>query len=156
MNNIPVSDKKITAQIVLYLIDKLGTNVEGKKKLMKLMFLLEHYDLTQNKIVQSHFLGNGFQIYYYGVFSPNVMDVIRDLITDKTIIDGFPLVLSKGTTPSLDEKTKNLVDGIIEKFGNRTGYYLEVETLKMLGIEPYRKKEFFGKSISSIIKASNV
>lgn len=142
--------KKLTIQTIVYLINKLGSNREGKKKIMKLMFLLEHFDIKQNKLTKQGFLGNSFYIYNYGVFSIGVMDSYNKLIKEGYVKDGFPLTTRK--IVKLDEHIRPKVDKIIEKFGNKTGYNLEVETLRMLGIQPYEKEKYYGQDIVNFIK----
>jgi len=148
-------DNKTIKEIIIYLLDNLGSNIEGKKKIMKLMFLLEHYDVEGDKLTSEHFLGNKFNIYYYGVFSRDVMNTMEEMIREGDITDGFPLKSSKKSDVSLDDVIKSKVDNIIEKFGNNTGYFLEVKTLKMLGIQPHEKNQYFGQSIENILKQTS-
>jgi hypothetical protein len=146
-----MSNKELTQQIILYLINKLGDKIEGKKKMMKLMFLIEHYDTTQRKLNPNNLLGNIFSIYYYGVFSLDIMNYVNELIQKGTIKDGFPLTSNKKVSLEKEE-IKNRVEKIIDEFGDKTGYKLEVETLKMMDIEPSEKKKFFGKLVSDLIR----
>ncbi len=147
------NQSKKTQKIILYIMNRLGSNVEGKKKIMKLMFLLEHFDVDQTKLVKKQFLGNLFFIYNYGVFSREVMDSYNNLIKKGYIKDGFPLRTSKQYSISLDETTKEKVDKIVEMFGDKKGYTLEVDTLEMVGIKPYEKGKFFGNNIDTLIKS---
>ncbi len=145
-----MNKKETTKQIILYLIDKLNDKIEGKKKLMKLMFLTEHYDFDKNKLVPEMSVGNTFCIYYYGVFSREVMQCSDELIEEKEIIEGFPLKSKK--KGELGKEIKERVDKIISIFGKKSGYDLENETLKMMKIEPYEKEKYFGQEVSSLIK----
>jgi len=59
--------KKLTKKVMLYLFwkcNKLGIKV-GRKKLMKLMFLIEYYDPKTKKLRKKPLLGNEWYIYYY-------------------------------------------------------------------------------------------
>ena len=59
--------KKLTKKVILYLLwkcNKLGIKV-SRKKLMKLMFLIEYYDLKRKKLREKPLLGNEWYIYYY-------------------------------------------------------------------------------------------
>ena len=59
--------KKLTKKVILYLLwkcNKLGIKV-GRKKLMKLMFLIEYYDPKTKKLRSKSLLGNEWYIYYY-------------------------------------------------------------------------------------------
>lgn len=139
-----------TEKIILYLINKLGDKIEGKKKLMKLMFLIEHYDVESKKLICKGLLGNTFSIYYYGVFSLDIMNYVSKLIQKGTIKDGFPLKSTEKI--ELEQQIKERVEKIIQEFGEKTGYGLEVETLKMINIEPSDKEKFFGKQVEELIK----
>ena len=59
--------KKLTKNVMLYLLwkcSKLGIKV-GRKKLMKLMFLIEYYNPKTKKLRKKSLLGNEWYIYYY-------------------------------------------------------------------------------------------
>lgn len=148
--------RELTKKIILYLIYKLEERIEGKKKLMKLMFLVEHYDPIQNRLIRQKNIGNTFYIYYYGVFSREVMECYNKLVKEGKIVDSFPIkfkqyALLEQEIKDLDEKIKERIDKIISLFGNRTGYSLENETLKMMGIQPYEKESYWGREVSEII-----
>ena len=145
-------DKKTIKKVILYLLNSLGSKIEGKKKIMKLMFLLEHYDVDSGKITQKQLLGNDFYIYHYGVFSQGVMSDISQLIEKGLVKDGFPLTSNSTSEISPDKDLKERVDRIIQKFGGYSGYQLEIKTLEMLGIKPHEKGQYFGQSIRKILK----
>ena len=147
-----MNKKQLTKEIILYLISKLGDKIEGKKKIMKLMFLTEHHDFDIGKLIPKNKIGNTFLIYRYGVFSFDVMECVDELIEEKVIKDGFPLKLEKEIKPELKEKIEKRVKKVIDKFGDKTGYDLEIDTLRIMGIKPYEKKEHFGENVSKIIK----
>lgn len=146
-----MSKRELTKNIILYLIHTLGDKIEGKKKIMKLMFLLEHYDFKLKKIVENQAIGNEFFIYYYGVFSTEVMQSISSLTSEGKIKDGLPLKLSSSVGVKLEPKTQSKVDEVITKFGDISGYKLEVGTLKMLGITPSDKDKHMGESVKDIL-----
>jgi uncharacterized protein YwgA len=146
-------DKNKTKKTVLYLLNRLGSSIEGRKKLMKLMFLLEHYNLSSGKLSPEGTLGNDFYIYYYGVFSMKVMNSVNELIEEGKIKEGFPLTIIEDKLElDLDEDLKKRVDRVVEKFGRHSGYKLEVETLEMLGIKPHEKSQYFGQDIGDILQ----
>ncbi len=142
-------DKNSVKKIILYLINRLGDGIEGKKKLMKLMFLVNHYDPKSGELSRDGFLGLDFSIYYYGVFSREVMMIVEDSIQKKDVYNGFPL--RSRYVINLDGNIKNRVDFVIDKFGKKSGYLLEIETLKMLGYSPDEKDKIFGKSVKELI-----
>ena len=146
------SVKEKTKDVILYFLRRVGGQVDGKKKLMKLMFLVEHFDPERRVLVEKPRLGNQFLIYYYGVFSFEVAECYEELVREGRVAGWPPTVTSQEGEAALDEGLKRVVDRVVEEFGGLTGYELEVETLKMLGIEPYEKDMFFGKEVRGIIK----
>jgi hypothetical protein len=143
--------EKSTSNVILYIIDKLGGSVEGRKKLMKLMFLIEHWDPVKRELTREGTLKNEFLIYYYGVFSFEVMENFIRLVQEGKIEDGFPIKLKNKVEIKIDENLKERVDKVLEQFKNKSGYELEIETLKMLKIQPFEKGKYFGKSVREII-----
>ncbi|MEM1610938.1 MAG: Panacea domain-containing protein [Sulfolobales archaeon] len=88
--------------VLLYLLsglfDKYG-EVYGRKKIQKLLFLVEHYDLEGSRVVRSQGLtGYRFIVWLYGPFSKDVYDdldvlVERGLIEEKILgSDSIPQV----------------------------------------------------------------
>jgi len=152
--------EEITKKVLLYLIHKLESEqkIEGRKKIMKLMFLIEHYNLKTKKLEERSLLGNRYFIYNYGVFSVDVMRAYEELVKDGLIIEKimgvYPIIevrKDKVMYEDLDEDLKRKVDDIVREFGGKSSYELEILTLKMLGIEPFEKEEFFGEGVSEII-----
>jgi len=152
--------EEITKKVLLYLIHKLESEqkIEGRKKIMKLMFLIEHYDLKTKKLEEKSLLGNKYFIYNYGVFSVDVMRAYEELVKEGLIIEKiigvYPIIgvrKDKVMYEDLDEDLKRKVDDIVREFGGKSSYELEILTLKMLGIEPFEKEEFFGEEVFKII-----
>jgi len=146
MTNIKLTRKQ---KALLYLIGRLDELVEGRKKLMKLMFLVEHYDTENRKLTRKQFLGNNFIIYHYGVFSFDVMDDYISLIT-RNIISEDPI--KANIEVDVDEEIRSKVDEIVSKYGEKHGFELEEGTLEMLSLSKKSKTDFFGKDIKEIIK----
>ncbi|MDD5014239.1 MAG: hypothetical protein PHW73_03930 [Atribacterota bacterium] len=147
-------DKKEKNQkIMLYLINKLGKSAEGKKKLMKLMFLLEHYDFDKEKLLKNCSIGNSFNIYYYGVFSREIQTCFDELFLKEKVEGVFPLIKTKEEVKleDIEQGVREKIDKVVVKFGDKSGYSLEVETLQMMKIEPHEKEKYFGKSVSELI-----
>lgn len=118
---------------------------------MKLMFLIEHFDPETGKLTRRHLLGNRFFIYHYGVFSFDVMNSYEELVREGKIRDTYPLRLGREVGVRLDEELERAVEGIIEKFGDYTGFDLELATLEMLKIIPFEKDAFFGREVDEIL-----
>lgn len=147
---------EINKKIITYLAQKLGSSLEGKKKIMKLFFILEHLDLDNKKLLPEPFVGNKFSIYHYGVYSESVMKEIYKLVDTGLFTDGFPLGLKKDITKEdidLEEGIKNKLDKIIIKYGNWSGYKLELATLKVLGLDLDNKKKYVGFDMKDIIQS---
>jgi len=154
MNNMNRSE--INKKIITYLAQKLGSSLEGKKKIMKLFFILEHIDLDNKELLLEPFVGNKFSIYHYGVYSESVMKEIYKLVDTGLFTDGFPLVLKKDIAKEnvdLEVRIKDKLDKIITKYGNWTGYKLELATLKILGLDLDSKKKYVGLDMKDIIQA---
>lgn len=146
---------ELNKKIITYLAQKLGSSLEGKKKIMKLFFILEHIDLDNKKLLPEPFIGNKFSIYYYGVYSESVMKEIYRLVDTGLFTDGFPLMLKKGIEKEnveLENKIKDKLDKIITKYGNWSGYKLELATLKILGLDLNSKKKYVGLDMKDIIQ----
>jgi len=144
-----------TKKVLLYLIHKLNSEskMEGRKKIMKLMFLIEHYDLKSRKIKKRSLLGNRYFIFNYGVFSFDVMKAYEELVKSGLIIEKaisiHPIIKVKKVV-NLNKNLKKRVDEIVRIFGEKSSYELEILTLKMLKIEPFERDRFLGKEISKI------
>jgi len=136
-------------KIMIMIIENLKETTEGRKKLMKLMFLLQHYDLEKNKLVEKGFLDNEFIIYRYGVFSFDVMNDYIDLVNEKIIFERPMRTVDRRF--ELDEKTINRIISILERFGQKHGFELEKDTLEMLGLNLETKENFIGEPITKFI-----
>jgi len=137
---------------ILYLIRKLSGLqylVEGRKKLMKLMFLVDHYDMGKKSLLKESFTGNKYIIYHFGVFSYDVMNAYISL-NDKGLIKEYPIKLTEDHVIDLDEKTKEKVDNIIDCFGKESGAVLENKTLEMLKLSKETKTKHFGQSVKEL------
>jgi hypothetical protein len=141
-------------RVITYLIDRLGPRIEGRTKLMKLMFLIEHYNPESKEPTRKGFLGNKFIIYHYGVFSRDVMNDYLRLYNMKVLDERGtrPILLQYEKSPDLDDKTKSRVDFIINKFGNYEGSLLVHCTLKLLGLTKETKDDHFEESVIPLIK----
>ena len=158
-SNITLSKKE---KVIVYLLKKLGGEVAGRKKLMKLMFLVEHYDPYIPTLTKKGMLDNTFIIYDYGVFSFEVMRDYTDLIKKNLLIERrvsqtenrICINRSKQTpTTDLDETITSRVDKIALDFGARRPRELEISTLKVLGISEKNKAKYFGQEVGQRIDA---
>lgn len=138
-------------KVIAYLIGKLGTRNEGRKKLMKLLFLVEHFDPTKERLIKKGLLGNDFIIYRYGVFSFDVMGDYTSLI-NRGLIGEQPIKMLEGTPIPLDESLKSRIDDIVYKFGGYSSYHLEISTLEMLKLNKQTKLKHQGEDVSDFIE----
>jgi len=148
---------KEPSDILLFSISFLSRDgiIQGRKKLMKLMFLLEHLDIKRKKLVPDKmFTGNNFIIYKYGPFSFQVMDDLDKLKKDGCITEENSAGEIKiKITESGKEKIQNIDigEGKIERlemiknnYCNMTGKQLEDLSLKLLGIKKEDKEKIIG------------
>lgn len=154
MNNLNNSLISRNQEVLSYLIDRLGTRNKSRKKLMKLMFLVEHYDLNSEKLTDKQFLGNDFIIYKYGVFSSDVMEDLLELNT-KGILEDYPIRLLKEIPFDLKKEITSREDSILMRFGDKFGYQLENFTLGLLHLNKETKKKYLGQSVIPLIRAVN-
>lgn len=139
---------------MFYLIDRLITRIEGRKKLMKLMFLIEHYDPRCQKLTEKQLLGNNFIIYRYGVFSRDVMNDYLKL-GRMNILDDYPIKILEHVPLNLEDDIKSRIDQITNQFGKDNSSKLELDTLDLLGLDKSTKMKYFEKSVLPLIEAKN-
>lgn len=148
----------INQNIILYLQERMGSGIESRKKVMKLMFILEYFDFDNSQVVEKvkgYPRDNKFIIYYYGVYSHWVMKDLLDLVVDK----GDPYLSSdnikkeyKQYKPSLSKEVKNRTDKLVQKFGVYGSAELEIMTLNMIGLDPTNKEQYHRRFIKDIMK----
>ena len=82
-------------KIILYFMQQLGEDIGGRKKIMKLFFLLEYYNFKDDTINPTPKIGNEFGIYYYGVYNDVVMQDVFDLLKYDYFKGTYPLKLTE-------------------------------------------------------------
>ena len=156
----PTLSKK--EKVIVYLLKRLGGEVAGRKKLMKLMFLVEHYDPYKPTLIKKGLLDNTFIIYDYGVFSFEVMRDYTELIRRGLLIEQrmsqtenrICINRSKQIPATgLDETVTSRVDKIALDYGDWRPRELEISTLKALGISEENKAKYFGQDVGQLINA---
>lgn len=144
------------------------SGIKGRKKLMKLMFFLEHLNLEQDELVPDRCYGkNEFIIYNYGPFSFDVMNNIEKLkgenkVTEKQGIKPFVISLTKegkDKAKKIGEKLSKekiqRVEKIKERFISKPGWKLEKESLEYLGITEEDKNSLKGTPVRVVISEKN-
>ena len=129
-----INDKKYQA-VILYLAQKLGGEIRGKKKLAKLLYFVD-FDFFEkhNRSVT----GDQYRALPMGPVPQHMMDVVSELVQagelTTTAIEEVPGynpteiysvgVHSEDTT--LDTEEKVIIDRVIKKYGHLNGRQLEV------------------------------
>ena len=147
-----------TRDVVAYIIRRLGGEIEGMKKLMKLTFLVQ-YDvegvkrravkyLYKNKpIVRSEFF-----LWNFGPMSNEVYDAIEedDFKIDRSYVPYH--IRYVGAEPILPGQVRERIDSIVREHGERYGWDLEREVLERLDltIQP-KKEEYMGILVDEYI-----
>ena len=140
-----------TKSCILYILKHVDG---GRKKLMKLMFLVDYYDTSNNKLTLNKAIGNQFFVYHYGVFSREVMDGILELIKSGKVIESHYGKLEINPSTTVDIKNKDLkskVDAVIKEFGKLEASKLETETLQMIKLTKESKYASFGMMVDAIL-----
>jgi len=144
----------LTKNSILYILNRVK-NLEGRLKLMKLMFLLEHYDFDKNKLTNQKIIGNNFIIYHHGPFSFEVYNELLKMIKDKTISEeGYSIrsnINLDDIEKKLPENISKKIKKILSEFGEFNGFELENKTMNMLNIKKEEKSKFLGTPVEVII-----
>ncbi|MFB6216310.1 MAG: type II toxin-antitoxin system antitoxin SocA domain-containing protein [Candidatus Aenigmatarchaeota archaeon] len=139
-------------------------NVNGRKKLMKLVFFMEYLDFEENRLSTDTGWGDfDFIIYSYGPFSHDVMDDFDELkekewIEEKRDFMGYSIELTEDGRKKLDSLEDKLeedeierLDKLCDRFSNKNGGSLERKSLEYLGITKEEKSDFMGTPVEVII-----
>lgn len=136
-------------------IDLLSTKskIYGRKKLMKLMFFLEHLDIERDTLTPDQkFCKNEFVIYDYGPFSFDVMDDFGELkeegkITENTEYRPYTIELTNAgkkkfgkIKEKMDQDKVRRIGEINERFSDKLGWELEKLSLNYLKVEDEKEK----------------
>ena len=121
-------------QIILYLCQKLGGELKGKKILAKLLYFVD-FDLYEKS--QKGVTGEKYFAYPMGPFPETLENITKDMADNKLInirqdkgVNGYnPTEVYKCLVePDLsifDEEEKKMLDRIVLKYGNLSGKQLE-------------------------------
>lgn len=173
--------KSILLYVIEYFNNVYGKPLDGRKKLQKLLFLIEHLDIKTEKIRKSTGLtGYTFKIWNYGPFSKEIYDDLDDAVktgivreTVRTwddmlslytyIDDGMPrrmyyyeIVRVKRLAINLSSEIKNRVNYIVRRYGSLSPLDLESHVNKLLRLTPRKKAEYWGVSIDRYLEAEGL
>lgn len=78
---------KVLLYLLLKFFDMYDKPLYGKKKIQKLLFLVEHYDLDTGRITRSQGLtGYRFAVWSYGPFSKEVYDDLEKIVDNGYVV----------------------------------------------------------------------
>lgn len=134
---------KKNKNVLIYLIKRLmeKKSFYGKLQVMKLMFLIEHFNPEKRRIEKKSLLNNKYYIYDLGPFSFEISDEF-DKLKEKDLERKI----------ELDESIRNKVDLIIENFGSIEQRVLNKKCMEVLGITIENKGRFLGFRVDEIVK----
>ena len=173
-------------KVLLYLLwrffEKYKSPLDGRKKIQKLLFLIEHYDPEQRRIKPSTGItGYKFVIWSYGPFSKEIYDDLDKLVENGLVIervvgsdeepeldlyidDGYPKRIyyyepsknlirnSQKLLEVLDRSAIKKIDVILELFGSKKPFELEKFVNNILKLTLDKKIEYWGYDIDSYLK----
>jgi hypothetical protein len=148
---------------LLGLLEACGGAIEGRRKFMKLVFLLEHYDPARETLEPVTRFGvfEDFFIYDHGPFSRDVVDTFDDL-KRKDLIEESASNLSNskrqkrikltaaGHEYETDVDAEQLAR-IVSGFDDRTAAELEDTTWSLLDIEHSETFEYRYTDVSDVL-----
>jgi len=143
--------------LITYIFENFGNLIEGSKKLLKLLFLIQ-YERINNSIIKYYALDkpiarSEFFIWYYGPFSNTVYQFIDQHIEIDTTKRPYKLFLSKKiSNHKLPETVQERVDKILARYKNKTGHELELLVNATLGLDTASKLEHMGWYVDDYIK----
>jgi uncharacterized phage-associated protein len=124
---------------ILYICEKLGGQIEGKKKLAKLLYYVDfdRYEYNESMLTVT---GDTFKAWKMGPVPNHYVDVINKLIEDEKL-SRFQIETAPGYSPTevfrcasapdtsvFDKDDLLIIDRVIRKYGELTGKQLEVLT----------------------------
>lgn len=150
---------------LLELISECSGRVEGRTKLMKLVFLSEYYNPEEESLQTDERMGvfDDFVIYNHGPFSRDLMDVFNSLKEDGFIEEETELTftgnrrkiiqLTKEGEQTVDELDleNDIVSTTVSIYGESSASTLEDRSLSLLGITPEEKEDYRLKHVSELI-----
>ena len=156
-----------------------GRPLDGRKKVQKLTFLVEHWSPDDDKVVRSTRLtGYVFRIWMYGPFSEGIQEDLGRLVSEGSIReevywyevtpsfnnihlgtyvdDGEPkklyLYSLLGPKPRLDARLEGKLDVVLRRFGHLTPTELELTVNRMLKLTPLKKVEYWGVTVDEYLE----
>lgn len=148
---------------LLELISNCSGRVEGRTKLMKLVFFSEYYDTENDSLQDEEQMGlfDDFIIYNHGPFSRDLMNVF-DSLKEEGLVEEETELTFKGNRRKVIHLTEdgekkvdsgnNRVSSITDDFGNMSASKLEELSLNFLDISREEKEQYRYTHVSEIIE----
>ncbi|MFH1187858.1 MAG: Panacea domain-containing protein [bacterium] len=127
-----INEKKYK-EVILYLAEKLGGEIKGKKKLAKLLYFVDFdfYELCQKSLT-----GDTYKALPMGPFPITMEKIIIDMVNEKKITirlekeraDYNPTEIYRvkdKTKESFSKEEKQILDRVVLKYGHLSGKQLE-------------------------------
>ena len=151
-----------TADVVAYIIHRLGGEVVALKKLMKLVFLVQ-YDVSKwlSPHITKYLCGGRplaraqFYLWTFGPVSDEVYDAL-DRVEVRQDERGY-LLIYKGTEPKLPQAVKARIDEVLKKYANKKALELEKIIKKRLGVDmPEKLGVYMGWTVEEYAKEEGI
>ncbi|AAL63239.1 MAG: type II toxin-antitoxin system antitoxin SocA domain-containing protein [Pyrobaculum sp.] len=149
--------------VVYYVVKRLG-EVNGIKKLMKLVFLLQYEArprLGRRIVVKYLYEGqpvarSEFYIWSFGPMSNEVYDAVEALENEgllETSLGDYIKIITKGEKAfELPPPVARRVDEVAERYGRCRGWELEKVVNKMLKLDVEKKNEYMGFPVDKYLE----
>jgi len=129
-----VFNKKKYQNAILYLCQKLGNEVRGKKKLAKLLYFVD-FDLYEKR--QKPLTGDVYRAFPMGPFPSKLEEITEEMAKEKLLSidnveerDGYNATeiyhcIKKPDISIFEEEEKKMLDRVATKYGHLNGKQLE-------------------------------
>lgn len=149
------SFRSVLELALIYLVYRLDGVVESRKKLVKLVFLINYIDPETGSLRSEPRLGVDFYLYDGGFSSMEVLRRIEDL--ERMGIFSYDVGFHyyyKDLVPDLPEDLRRVVDYVVDNYGDKSGDELDVLIIRMVGLPSLSSNwgSYKGLSLSEIIR----
>ena len=133
MKNMPKISEKKYKEVILYLAEKLGGEIKGKKKLAKLLYFVD-FDFYEK--FQKSLTGDVYKALPMGPFPVTIEKVLTAMVNEKAITikqekeraDYNPTEIYKAKKKmvgSFSKEEQQILDRVVLKYGHLSGKQLE-------------------------------
>jgi len=133
MKNMPKISEKKYKEVILYLAEKLGGEIKGKKKLAKLLYFVD-FDFFEK--FQKSLTGDIYKALPMGPFPITMEKVLTDMVDEKKITIKFEkekadynpteiYKVEKKMEVNFSKEEQRILDRVVLKYGHLSGKQLE-------------------------------